>query len=168
MLKDNSVVSPEEYIQIQSFLFHESALIDSWQLDEWLALYTEDSEYQVPPTDLDESATPDNSLFYIADDRARLEERIIRLNKKTAHSEWPRSRVRHLVTNVRVLSREGDELVVDAAFACYRTKDGVTDVFMGRYDYVLRVVDGALRIRKKRCLLDLDGLRPHGRISIIL
>jgi hypothetical protein len=27
---------------------------------------------------------------------------------------------------------------------------------------------GQLRIREKRCMLDMDALRPHGRVSILL
>lgn len=162
------VASPETFLAVQNFLFEECALIDSWQLDEWLNLYSDDAEYFVPPTDLDDTATPQNSLFYIADDRARLEERVLRLNKKTCHSEYPRSRIRHLVSNVRVLDEKDGELKVDAAFVCYRSKDGVTDVFMGRYDYILKRDGDNLKVRSKSCHLDLDGLRPHGRISIIL
>ena len=50
----------------------------------------------------------------------------------------------------------------------FRTKGGHTDTYMGALRYRLRRTDGALRIQAKRCVLDLDGLRPHGRISIIL
>ena len=39
---------------------------------------------------------------------------------------------------------------------------------MGRLLYRLRREGSALRIREKRCELDLDGLRPHGRVSILL
>jgi p-cumate 2,3-dioxygenase beta subunit len=41
----------------------------------------------VPSTDLPPGADPAKSLFYIADDRMRLEQRVARLLKKTAHSE---------------------------------------------------------------------------------
>jgi len=159
---------PDVYFQVQQFLYLEAALLDSWQLEQWLDLYTQDAEYQVPPTDLDENSTPENSLYYIADDRPRLEERVLRLSKKTAHSEFPRSRLRHLVSNIRVLETTAEEMSVEAAFVCYRSKDGVTDAFIGRYDYRLARSDQGLRIRSKRCHLDMDGLRPHGRISIIL
>ena len=39
---------------------------------------------------------------------------------------------------------------------------------MGRLLYRLKRTEGGLRIREKRCELDLDGLRPHGRVSILL
>ena len=94
-------------------------------------MYTQDAVYQVPSTDLAKTAEPDNSLFYIADDYARLEQRVIRLGKKTMWSEYPRSKTRHLVTNVRVLGTSGDDILVRAAFAVYRTKWGNTDIYVG-------------------------------------
>lgn len=167
-MPNNISVTPELYLEVQNFLFDEAALIDTWELDDWLEMFTEDAGYFVPPMDLDENATPENSLFYIADDRRRLEERVLRLNKKTCHSEYPRSKVRHLVSNVRILDEVDGLLNVNAAFVCYRSKDGVTDMFMGHYKYELKRTDSGLKIKTKRCQLDMDGLRPHGRISIIL
>ena len=154
--------------EAEDLLFTEADLLDEWKLEQWLALYTDDAAYLVPSTDLPAGADPSKSLFYIADDRKRMDERVVRLMKKTAHSEWPRSRTRHLVSNVRVGATEGDETPVTAAFVTFRTKGGVTDTYMGRLRYRLKRVDGALRIREKRCELDLDGLRPHGRVSILL
>ena len=153
---------------VEDLLFKEAELLDDWQLEQWLALFTEDATYYVPSTDLPRDASPDKSLFYIADDRARLNERVIRLMKKTAHSEFPRSRTRHLVSNVQIKKIEGDEVVAVAAFVTYRSKNGNTDAYIGSTRYVLRIVNGELRIREKRCTLDLEALRPHGRISILL
>ena len=154
--------------EVEDLLFEEADLLDQWKLEQWLALYTADAAYLVPSTDLGPGADPDKSLFYIADDRQRLNERVVRLMKKTAHSEWPRSRTRHLVSNVRVGAAQDGDTPVSAAFVTFRTKNGVTDTYMGRLLYRVRRVDGTLRIREKRCELDLDGLRPHGRVSILL
>lgn len=154
--------------EVEDLLFHEAELLDTWQLNEWLALFTEDGCYYVPSTDLPRDASSDKSLFYIADDPVRLRERIVRLMKKTAHSEYPRSRTRHLVSNVRVLSADGEEIKVACAFVTYRIKFGNTDAYIGSHHYRLRRVDGQLRIVEKRCFLDLEALRPHGRVSIIL
>lgn len=155
-------------IEVEDFLFTEASLLDNWKLKEWLALYTPDAEYQVPSTDLPKDANPRNSLFYIADDFPRLEQRVIRLGKRTMWSEYPRSKTRHMVSNVRVLDANDDQSHVEAAFCVYRTKWGNTDLFVGRYDYLLRRTAEGLRIRRKRCVLDLDGLRPQGRVSILL
>ena len=154
--------------EVEDLLYLEADLLDSWQLKEWLALYTPDAQYQVPSTDLPREAEPDNSLYYIADDHARLEQRVVRLGKKTMWSEYPRSRTRHLVSNVRVLGPAGEDVAVKAAFAVYRSKWGNTDLFVGSYDYVLRPTPEGLRIRKKKCVLDLEALRPQGRVSILL
>ncbi len=154
--------------QVEDFLFLEADLLDNWKLKEWLALYTPDAQYEVPSTDLGKTPDPTTSLFYIADDFMRLEQRVIRLGKKTMHSEWPRSKLRHLVTNVRVLGEENGYIKVNAGFAVYRSKWGFTDCYVGGYEYLLKDTPEGLRIRKKRCLLDLDGLRPQGRVSILL
>lgn len=164
--------NPITRAEAEDLLFEEADLLDQWQLEKWLALYTDDATYLVPSTDLPPGADPAKALFYISDDRTRLNERVVRLLKKTAHSEWPRSRTRHLVSNVRVGSGaaegSGDDTPVSAAFVTFRTKNAITDTYMGRLSYRLARIDGALRIREKRCELDLDGLRPHGRVSIIL
>jgi p-cumate 2,3-dioxygenase subunit beta len=154
--------------EAEDLLFEEADLLDQWKLEQWLALYTDDAAYLVPSTDLPPGADPARALFYIADDRARMNQRIVRLMKKTAHAEFPRSRTRHLVSNVRVGAPQEGEAPVSAAFVTFRTKGGVTDTYMGRLLYRLRRIDGRLCIREKRCELDLDGLRPHGRVSIIL
>lgn len=155
-------------LEIEDFLFGEAALLDKWELTDWLALFTPDGEYQVPSTDLEKDADPSASLFYIADDYGRLEQRVLRLNKRTMWSEQPRSKTRHLVSNVRILGEADDEIHVEAGFATYRTKWGHTDLYVGSHDYTLRRTDDGLRIRRKRSTLDLDGLRPQGRVSILL
>lgn len=154
--------------EVEDLLYHEAELLDTWQLHEWLALFTEDGSYYVPSTDLPRTASADDSLFYIADDSVRLHERVIRLMKKTAHSEYPRSRTRHLVNNVRILDANDEEIRIAAAFATWRIKFGSNDIYIGSNHYRLRRVDGQLRIVEKRVFLDLEALRPHGRVSIIL
>jgi p-cumate 2,3-dioxygenase beta subunit len=154
--------------RIEDFLFHEAALLDDWKLDEWLALFTDDARYEVPATDLPRDASPAENLFYIADDAFRLQERVRRLQKKTAHSEYPRSKTRHLVSNVRVLRTDADGCRVSSAFVTYRSKDGYTDTYVGSSDHLLVAEGDRLRIRHKRCVLDLESLRPQGRVSILL
>jgi len=154
--------------EIEDFLFTEADLLDEWRLPEWLELFTEDGIYYVPSTDVAADASPDRNLFYVADDRFRLSERVKRLMKRTAHAEFPHSRTRHLVSNVRIRSRKDDEIEVGSSFISYRTKDGITDTYFGSNRYRLVADNGALRIREKRCLLDSEGLRTQGRVSIIL
>lgn len=155
-------------IEVEDLLYHEAELLDTWELHAWLALFTEDATYYVPSADLPRDASSDTSLFYIADDAVRLRERVIRLLKKTAHSEYPKSRTRHLYSNVRILSADAEEIRVAAAFVTWRIKFGTNDSFVGSNHYRLRRIDGQLRIVEKRVFLDLENLRPHGRVSILL
>ena len=73
-----------------------------------------------------------------------------------------------MVTNVLIEERSADELRVSAAFAVYRFKNGISDSYVGSYRYRLVVADGKLLIREKRSMLDMDALRPQGRVSILL
>lgn len=155
-------------LRVEELLYQEADLIDQWKLDEWLGMFTEDARYFVPPSDVDgDTANPETSLFYILDDSVRLRERVVRLKKIGAHSEHPRSKVRHLVTNVRVRV-EGDIIHARSSFIVSRAKDVTHDLFIGHYLHELVDQDGALQIAKKTCVLDMEALRPHARISIIL
>ena len=72
--------------QVEDFMFLEAEILDEWRLKEWLTLFTMDATYNVPATDVPANASPDGTLFYVADDRFRLEQRVERLLKRTAHA----------------------------------------------------------------------------------
>jgi len=153
---------------VEDFLFAEADLLDQWRLPEWLTLFTDDAKYEVPCTDLPSDASPDTNLFYIADDRTRLGERVKRLMKRTAHAEFPHSKTSRMVGNVRIHSRTENEIEVSCVFQTLRTKDGTTDLYFGTSNYRLAIDGEGLKIREKRCVLGSEGLRPSGRISIVL
>ena len=153
---------------IEDFLFSEAELLNTWRLPEWLTLFTDDGVYYVPSTDVAPTASPENNLFYIADDHFRLSERVKRLMKRTAHVEFPRSKTLRLVSNVRILAQSEDSLSASAAFITYRTKDAVTDTYFGTHYYQFARDDAGLKIREKRSMLASDGLRAQCRISIII
>jgi p-cumate 2,3-dioxygenase subunit beta len=159
---------PIQRSDVEEFLFNEADLLDQWRLPEWLELFTDDATYEVPCTDLPADASPDTNLFYIADDRFRLGERVKRLMKRTAHAEFPHSKTSRLVGNVRIRERRDDTMDVSAVFQTFRTKDGTTDIYFGTSNYRLQIDGDRIRIKEKRCLLGGEGLRPHGRISIVL
>ena len=156
--------------EVEDFLYLEAELLDSLRLEEWLALFTEYCRYLVPPGDLPVDASPEATLFYIADDHVMLRERVKRLGKRNAHAEFPHSKTRHLISNVRVVDTpaEGGVVTVRCAFLTHRTRAGVIDTFIGSSQYRLVRHEGKLRIREKRCRLDFDNLYEQGRISILL
>ncbi len=153
--------------EVEAFLFQEAALLDEWLLDDWLGLFTEDARYLVPATDTPK-ADPRETLGLISDDMTRLRARVERLKSRHAHREFPWSRTRRLITNVRITRVVGDEIFVSTSFLVYRVRSGHVDPLIGSYEYTLRRVDGSLKVAFRKAMLDLEALRPHGTISIIL
>ena len=151
---------------VEAFLYHEAALLDSWKLDEWLALLTEDATYRVPSNDRPDS-DPKTALFMIADDIHRIRARVTRLKDPHAHAEYPRSRTRRFVSNVRVV--EQNPLRVEANFIVYRFR-GNDDKreYVGRYRFTLVPEKGTFRIKSREAILDAMELASLGTVSFIL
>jgi p-cumate 2,3-dioxygenase beta subunit len=42
------------------------------------------------------------------------------------------------------------------------------DTYVGRYEYKLVRRSNELKIQERKVILDLEALRPHGKISFIL
>ena len=163
------MASDAVFREVEDFLYAEAELLDDWRLEEWLDLFTEDCRYLVPPGDLPPDASPESNLFYIADDHTLLRERVKRLYKKNAHAEYPHSRTRHILSNIRIKSiSEDGEISVRCAFLTHRSRAEIVDTFIGTSEYRLVRQDGKLRVREKRCRLDADNLRDQGRVSILL
>jgi p-cumate 2,3-dioxygenase subunit beta len=153
--------------EVEAFLYREAELLDAWRLDDWLALATPDFVYEIPSTDA-ESGDLTRELGFVRDNRERIEARVTRLKSRHAHREFPWSRTRRLVTNVRARHGEGERLEVEANFAIWRFRSGAADAFVGRYEYRLERDGDELSIAFKRAWLDLESLHPHGTVSIIL
>ena len=157
--------APDVRMLVEDFLYTEAALLDAWQLDEWLTLFTDVCRYVVPSTDLPDG-DPDRDVVLIDDDRELLEARVERLKSRFAYREYPWSRTRRLITNVRV-RQAGADLLVSANFAVHRFRHG-SATYVGHYEYVLARRGDELRIRSRRAVLDNEALDEHGAVSIIL
>jgi len=157
-------------LRVEDFLYSEAALLDAWKLKDWLALYAPDARYEIAPTGEPEAATLASSeaLFLVADDRERLEQRVIRLLKPSAHAEYPHSRVRHLYSNVRARNGADGDVEATSHFVAFRSKRSITATFMGQHLWRLAPHDDSFRIRLKRTVLDLDALVPQGKVSFLL
>jgi p-cumate 2,3-dioxygenase beta subunit len=164
-LAPGAIVSRAE---VEDFLYHEAALLDDWKLDDWLSLLTEDAAYYVPPNDKPD-ADHRFTLFTVADDIVRLKERIIRLKDPNCHAEFPPSRTRRMISNVRITGTEGDEVHVVANFAIFRhRRNEPAREFVGRYRYKLRRTDAGLKIAERRAILDAEELGRMGAVSFLL
>ena len=152
--------------QVEDFLFREAALLDDWRLDDWSELFTEDARYVVPTTDLPEG-DPERDLVFVNDDMTRLRGRVKRLKSRHAHREYPSSRTRRFVSNVRVEETDDGAISVKSNVLVYRIRSGEAAPYVGSIAYVLRWVDEDLKIAHRRAVLDLEDLSWHGALSII-
>jgi p-cumate 2,3-dioxygenase beta subunit len=154
--------------EVEDFLYHEAALLDDWKLDEWQGLLTEDATYYVPPNDQLEGDHR-STLFLVADDRERIRQRVIRISDPNCHAEYPKSRTRRMISNVRILAIEGDLITVAANFVCYRFRryERIRE-YVGGYRYILRRMGDSFRIKERRVLIDAHELGNLGSVSFIL
>jgi p-cumate 2,3-dioxygenase beta subunit len=154
--------------QVEDLLYREAALLDEWRLEEWLQMLTDDAAYYVPPNDHLESDHR-STLFLVADDRERIRQRIIRINDPNCHAEYPKSRTRRMISNVRIVNVEGDLITVSANFVCYRFRryERIRE-YVGGYRYILRQAGDSFRIKERRVLIDAHELGNLGSVSFIL
>ena len=154
--------------EVEDLFYYEAELLDSWKLDSWLKLLTDDATYYVPPNDKPD-AEHRFTLFTIADDIVRLRERVIRLKDPNCHAEYPPSRTRRLITNVRITGVEDDIISASANFSIHRfRRGGAHQELVGRYRYKLRRQHGMLKIVERRAILDAEELGALGSVSFIL
>jgi p-cumate 2,3-dioxygenase beta subunit len=153
---------------IEDFLYQEAALLDEWRLDDWLDLLTDDAAYYVPSNDAPES-NHRSALFIVADDINRIRARVKRLKDTQAHAEFPHSRTRRMISNVRITGTEGDKMTVEANFVVHRFRRGAPErKFVGKYMYVLTTSGESIKIAERRAILDSTELGAMGAVSFIL
>jgi p-cumate 2,3-dioxygenase beta subunit len=154
--------------EVEDFLYREAALLDDWRLNEWEALLADDGCYYVPPNDQLEGDHR-STLFLVADDRERIRQRVIRINDPNCHAEYPKSRTRRMISNVRIVDAEGDLITVTANFVCYRFRryERIRE-YVGVYRYVLRRSGDSFKIKERRVLIDAHELGTLGSVSFIL
>ncbi|MGH9092277.1 MAG: aromatic-ring-hydroxylating dioxygenase subunit beta [Acidimicrobiales bacterium] len=153
--------------EIEDFLYHEAAILEAWQWDDWLALFEEGARYEVPTFD-GRQWSGREAQYFIADDWDLLQARVIRIKSKNAHAENPPSHTSRLLGNVRHRATGPDTLEVTANFVVHRMRDGLLDPYVGQYRHELVLAGGDLRFRVRRAVLLTESVRPGTRLSFIL
>jgi 3-phenylpropionate/cinnamic acid dioxygenase small subunit len=147
--------------EVEEFLYREASLLDERRLDEWLALCTDDIHYWMPirrtmnVKDLDSEFTKPGAMAYFDDDKRTLGLRIQRLAVGRAWAEDPPSRTRHMVSNVRVVAVNANDITVALNFQLYRTRlNSEEDSWIGRREDTLRREGGQLKLARRYIYLD--------------
>ena len=145
---------------VEDFYYEEADLLDSYLLREWLDLLADDIRYRVPiRVNRSERGRSVSRLsetdMLLDEDKKGLTQRVVRLETGRAWAEEPRSRTRHLVTNVRSVPPSAT-----ARLQCHRTSSptgiagGRRRFYVGRREDVLRVVSGSLKVASRLVMLD--------------
>ena len=124
-----STVSLETFHRIEQFYALEAELLDCWEFEPWLALFTEDIHYWAPVREnrsMRELALEmhgPGAGAHFDEDLQSLGQRVRRLTSQRAWAESPPSRTRHLVSNVRAYEDEAEPgaFSVESSFIVYRT-----------------------------------------------
>jgi 3-phenylpropionate/cinnamic acid dioxygenase small subunit len=147
--------------QVEQFLFHEAALLDARRFGEWFDLLADDLEYWMPVRttralgdEANEFAKLGESAFF-DDDKHSMEQRVRKFSTGFSWAEDPPSRTRHNVSNVRILERTADGIVLGCNFLIYRSRlANEVDLWSGRREDTLRGSAGDYKIVKRHLFLD--------------
>jgi 3-phenylpropionate/cinnamic acid dioxygenase small subunit len=164
--------------EVEQFLYREARLLDERRFHEWLELFTDDVRYWMPVRSnrypksskaivmldpdryTEEELTKEDELAILDETKETLGRRIARLETGMAWAEDPPSRTRHIITNIEV--EPGDAasaLKVFSNFLVYRNRSETEqDFYIGARQDVLRHVDGAWKIARRKILLDQNVL----------
>jgi 3-phenylpropionate/cinnamic acid dioxygenase small subunit len=151
----------ELHFEVGELIAREATLLDRRRWDEWIDLYTEDAVYWVPSWANEEETTTDPelhlNLIYLRS-RGGLEDRVFRIESRDSYASLPLDRTVHVIGNVLVEKTNGEEIeaVANCLVHTYGKKGGMTRASL--YDFVLRRVDGELKIARKKITLIDDRL----------
>lgn len=137
--------------EITQFIYKEARFQDEHDYDAWEALWTEDGLYWIPANG--EGGDPDQEMSIVYDNRSRIALRIRQLHTGKRHSQTPRSSLRRIVSNIEVLEIKGDEIRVTCNSFVYEANLRDERVWPSRNEYLLRRVDGELKMALKKVVL---------------
>jgi len=146
---------------ITAFLVEEGRLIDERRLDEWLALYTEETSYWLPIKP--DQTSPHDHISLVYDDRMLLELRVQRLQRPDMHAQTPVSRTFHMIGNVTAEAAADGTVTVHSKQVVGEYRSNRQRVHLATMVHVLVPAGPSYRIRSKRvdllnCDADHDGI----------
>lgn len=152
------------WFEVNQFYTREARLLDAEDYDAWLATMKEDVAYWMPTRETlfrkDEAPPDPQRMNFYKETLISLRVRTHRLKTGTAWSENPRTRYRHLITNIEVEAGDApDEYRVYSNFLIYRNRLERDEEWMvGTREDALHRVDGSLKLARRKILLDQNSL----------
>ena len=151
--------------RIERFIYREARLQDEYRYEEWEALWTDDAIYWVPANgdDID----PEQQMSIIYDNRSRIGVRVRQLLSGKRHAQEPRSRLRHLVTNIELVGCNGAESSAACNVMVFESNLREDTIWAARTEYLLREEAGALKMARKKVAL-VNNDKPLYTLSFLI
>ena len=151
--------------QVERFVYREARLQDEHRYAEWEALWTDDGVYWVPANgdDID----PEQQMSILYDNRSRIALRVRQLLSGRHYSQEPRSRLRHLVTNIEIVRRDGPETAVGCNVLVFESNLRGETLWSARTEYLLRTTSDGLRMARKTVKL-VNNDKPLYTLSFLI
>ena len=157
--------------EVSEFLFNEAEVLDERNFEGWLDLLTDDIRYWMPmrrnvkSNEMDREFTREGQdINWFDEGKDTLERRVNQILTGVHWAEEPLSRIRHLVTNVQLLSAtpsasDASEVSVRCRFIIYRNRvETETDFLVGKREDILRKINGDWKIAERKITLDQNVL----------
>ena len=158
--------------EVAEFFYAEAELLDERRYDEWLALLTDDIRYWMPMRrnvkfgDTEREFTREHDdISWFDEGKETLTRRVRQIQTGIHWAEEPRSRISHMISNVRLVEATPDaadaqEIAARCRFLIYRNRvETETDLLVGkREDTLRRVADGGWLIARRKIILDQNVL----------
>jgi 3-phenylpropionate/cinnamic acid dioxygenase small subunit len=158
--------------EIEEFLYREADILDERRFQDWLQLLADDITYFMPirrNVKFGQNAERENTrlgegISWFDEDKWTLTKRVEQILTGVHYAEEPLSRISRLITNVRILGVDKDDLgrdlvTVRSRFLLYQNRvEYETYFFVGKRTDLLRRVDDDWKIVKREIILDQNVL----------
>ena len=149
------------HAEVEQFLYEEARLLDTHRLEDWLALFTEDTTYWVPLAQNQKNPYDHSSIIH--DDRTLLAIRVRQYSHPRAHARLPATRTIHQVGNVLVIENAPDTIRTASTLVLIEYRQERQRQWGALVEHTLRRTAEGLRIAAKRVDIinseaELDGI----------
>ena len=170
MSADDFALQIRDQFLVEQFLFQEAELLDDFRLLDWLSLLDREIDYRIPvrstrPQDeLDKSFSA--TTFHMIEHFGSLEARMKRFGAG-GWSEFPPSRTRRNLSNIRVGRAASDRLSVKSNLLYFWARDEQNVIVSAERHDELRETAGTLKLARRVVLVDHTTL-PLPNLSVVL
>ena len=173
----NTLISPELQLRVEQFYFREARLLDNRQYQQWLALITEDIQYQMPSrinVAIDNRMHGNEDMISVEreledsksmgcpireENFLHLAARIDRAYKMNSWSENPPARTRRIIGNVEIDKTGENSLKVLSNFHLYYARPGSDNfIYSGQRRDTLVGFEDSYKIQHREVIMDYSKI----------